>query len=1020
MIFKSKKKLISYIKSARVSHAGTLPGKTTGGKSHVLNITYDVDQTALPSIPISDIILTLSDTKISVMSPKISLSSNSQIARNILALNANIRAANSNTKTSAYGKKESGVSFAGNKNLNISYNLLDPFYSRSEKLKNIQKFLDRKIDENVNAADYSGINTAKVSYGTRQTIKMVRMGNQSAQKKSIKTPQVSIRSEGVSAKVLVVNNSRNTNPDLDMESLTNSAGYPYSSGGDFNRSALGDQGKNIFLDLGYYNSFPDHVDPMSDLVNQGISTLTLDKFSGRNVNKGDSAGEILYEDACYYSATIDKIDPAKSALVAPIVDTGINSTIGVKSSSRFEENIKSASKKQMKVSNRQITIKNSCNLITRPTVLDYNDIPNGESFPISSLEAATYATVSQMIPINSAYASSYNVIYANISVYTTDGKVVQDYDFEIPMGTILNESDIPIEPPSIGSAVSKNGIVTLEIKQIDKKATGIEVYARHITRRFQNSLENPWQKITDVNISSEDGSFFVDHAAETSATLIYRAIAKTGSRKSSNFGSTISQPIDGFGKSLSEKVASASIYATIDTNGNVEVVATNITGGSQSINLVRRNLSLFENNFTPIPNVDQSQFVNTGGTATFIDSQAQDGYLYEYTISSISFDGVESINPTSTILEYTIPSKEVSLSVGSHTALQGISTMYSNVAIPVETKFQSDQDAIISKIINASGVSKESIEIIPDIMSRASQITGTLITRLNETTGDSAYLGFFPSGDIENQKNPVFIDAGDEAANISPPQIGKKYRYIFEAVLGDISSIVEDSKFREQRSTGSGKSSLRSSVAEINLQKERNKNDLTFTNDASSGLTPDPKNPNRPDKFFNSRTLGRGRDAGTLVIPKSSTSQEIESGRTGVYSTVFVDLSDNSVPTVTKASCRTRSDGNVIIEWSVKDNKNIDHFLVQETRYGNSSVSLSAHNNPSKGKYVIIDPFSRSRPGSVSYSIIPVDINYKKGEPFPAGSVVIYPESLHAITVSKDMPDQLATSNKGTDQYPEI
>ena len=116
MIFKNKKKLVSYIKSVSVSHAGSLPGKTTGGKSHVLNITYRVDQAGAPPVGISDIILTLSDVKFSVSSPKIKFSPTRQTARDIQSLNANIRAANSNTKTSAYGKKMSGVSFSGNKN----------------------------------------------------------------------------------------------------------------------------------------------------------------------------------------------------------------------------------------------------------------------------------------------------------------------------------------------------------------------------------------------------------------------------------------------------------------------------------------------------------------------------------------------------------------------------------------------------------------------------------------------------------------------------------------------------------------------------------------------------------------------------------------------------------------------------------------------------------------------------------------------------------------------------------------
>lgn len=1017
MIFKNNKKLVSYIKLINVSHAGSLPGKTMGGKSHVLNITYKVDQAATPSTGISDIILTISDTKSTVMSPNIKFSSNGKTINDIQSLNANIRAANSSTKTSAYGKRVSKVSFAGNKNLNISFNLLDPFYSRSEKKENTLRFIDRKIDEKQSSAGYAGINSPKVMYGTRESIKLIKPGKQSIEKKSKKANSVSIRTEGSSARVLFTNNSRKGSDRLGLEALTNAAGYPYSSEGEHSLEALGTQNQSVTLDLGYYNNIPGVSDPTGTLIEQGSSTIASDRFGVRNTNAGPGVEKVLYSDACYSSVTIDKIDPAKSALISPIVDTGISSTLGIKSSCDIQKNIKSSSKKHISKSNNQKIIKNSCNTITRLEMRDYNDIPQAQSFPVVTQEAASYANVSQLIPINSAYASSYNMIYANISVYTTGGKVIQDYDFEIPMGTILSDSDIPIEPPLISSHVSRNGTISLEIKQVDKKADGIEVYARPITRSFQHSRENPWQKITDVQITSSEGAFIVDHKAETSSPIVYRAIAKTKNRKSCNFGSTVGHAIDNLGKSLDICIFSASLYSIINSKGSVEVVATNIQGGTQSISLLRKNLSLFEKDFTLVQNTNQAQFINTGDTITFIDTTVQEGNLYEYTLSSMSFDGIERINTTSTVLEYMLPMGDVTLSVGNPTALKGTSSTTSNVAIPVSTKMSTDQDVFISNMVNKSKIEKNKIDKVSDLSSNSDQITGVLINRLNETTGKSAYLGFYPSGESDES---VFIDKGDSSSNIPTPAIGSKYRYIFEAVLSNIAAVVDDAAFREALPGGSTSLDTASASSQIKLQKQRDRNDLTFTNDASSGMVPDPLNPNRPEKFFNARTIGRGIDAGTIVLPKSSTAQEIETGRTGRYASVFIDLSDTGTPTVRKASCRIRSDGNIMIEWSVKDNKNIDHFLIQETRYGNSSVSLAAHNNPHKGRYCIIDPFARSRPGSVSYSIIPVDINYRKGEPFSAGSITIYPEDLHAVSVSKDLPDPLTTSNAGSYQYPEI
>ncbi|HAI41088.1 MAG TPA: hypothetical protein DCM40_24760 [Maribacter sp.] len=319
----------------------------------------------------------------------------------------------------------------------------------------------------------------------------------------------------------------------------------------------------------------------------------------------------------------------------------------------------------------------------------------------------------------------------------------------------------------------------------------------------------------------------------------------------------------------------------------------------------------------------------------------------------------------------------------------------------------------ISQLFENSGISQDDLDLIPDIATKVDESLGVIINRIDETTGETAYIGFFP---LSREGSNVFIDKGDASLNIPTPTVGHVYKYVMEAVVLDLQSIVSDSKVRDSGQI-QGADSKKS---EIRAQIQRNKNDLTFTNDATSGVTPDPKNPNRPEKFFNKRTLGRGLDAGVILVPANSTPQEIDLARTGVYTVATVDLTVKVKPTISKGSCRVRSDGKVRIEWSAQNTDYIDHFLIKEIRYGSSRVCLSAHNISNKGKYSIIDFNARHTPGTVTYSIVPVSLEYQMGDEYIIGSVNILPENINSIPVTKDLPVDLLTSNRGSFEYPEI
>jgi len=1007
MIFKKKNTSHSYFKLIKVYHAGSLPGKTSGGKSHVINLEYLVDLSRSPPDGVSKIMLSISDRKPRVITPNIKVSSDKRFSESIQSLNANLRSVNSNTAFSSLGFGVSDISLVDKRNLNMSVALLDPFFSRGVQKGNVEKFAAKKSDERDRPTSLSALNSSEVKYGKKNALRLKKAGN--SIKKSASPVRVS--TEGVAAKVSLGTRFFSNIVDSDIEALTNQGGYARSHDGTYSAASVGDERRSVLLSISDQLKTPGVSNPMDNLIEKAINQVSLGRAFQSPPSNGQSSARAVYSEACFSSIIEDKVDPAKSAIVPPITLSGEGTLTGELPSNKNLEDTRRESKRQISISKNQELIKEENSFISNPRIREMSDIP-AESLVLETYQKVdSTGMVSQMIPINSAYASSYNTLYANVQVYSCSGACVQDYDFEIPMRQIISDNNLPSVPPTISSYPLRPGIVGIEVVQNDKNATGVDVYCRNVSRISGKSEK--WKKLAELSLNSSQNRVQIEHTPDTGCTILYRAVAKTKEKKSCNFGSTICQSEDVFKKATQEAKVDGSICAIINEDKNIEVTISNIKGGFQHIDLRRRDLTNFEKRFARISfSGDQSGFVNTGGEISFVDTHVEEGHVYEYKAFSTSFDGIGRELFRTAVIEYMSPATDVTLSVKNPTPVKGPRATTANVAIPVSVKFSSDQNSFISEMLSSAGFSKEELSLIPDIINQANQASGVMINRIDQSTGESAYLGFFPTG---LESSPIFIDKGDSSVNIPAPVVGRRYKYVFEAVILDLATVVEEAKFRD-----AGQDYLSSISAELNTQIQRNKNSLKLTNDTTAGLTPDPKNPNRPSKSLNRRTLGRGMDAGVILPPVTSTVQEIELGRTGVYSVVEADLTTRFKPTISRSSCRIRSDGHVVIEWSVRDTKNIDHFLIKESRFGNTRVCLSAHNISNKGKYSIVETGARSMPGSVSYSIVPVGMDYTMGEEHFVGSVVIQPDNIDTITVTKDLPNGLATSNEGSFQNPEI
>ncbi|HAI41086.1 MAG TPA: hypothetical protein DCM40_24750, partial [Maribacter sp.] len=224
------------------------------------------------------------------------------------------------------------ISFPDKKNLNTSFSLLDPFSSDSKKKNNLGEFINRKIDEGADRdfSVFKGMTSPFVKYGQRFS---PRLTSTSDSNSGVPSP-ISISSEGVVASVHISPETLSDIVDLEAEALSSMGGYPYSSDGSFNRAALGPPTQVSKISLSNQERVPGVSSPIQYALSEARNKVIFDRFNQSESGTQNIFSKKGYTEACFLSAIEDKIDPAKSAIIPPIISPGAEPITGEKLSDR--------------------------------------------------------------------------------------------------------------------------------------------------------------------------------------------------------------------------------------------------------------------------------------------------------------------------------------------------------------------------------------------------------------------------------------------------------------------------------------------------------------------------------------------------------------------------------------------------------------------------------------------------------------------------------------------------------------
>lgn len=496
----------------------------------------------------------------------------------------------------------------------------------------------------------------------------------------------------------------------------------------------------------------------------------------------------------------------------------------------------------------------------------------------------------------------------------------------------------PRKPPIVTIAKSEvSSRVNLEIKQLDRGATSVQVFKKNV-----------FNSVTDIEDYTLMGTFNVRHNEQSllvpvemprNSVAIYRVVpvGSLGTIGNEYTNVVIKPP-----RYRSIK-AVALVAQSIETGILVE--ARKIPPNVVAIEFQVLNKTLFEKTYRNVSGdvifIDDA--AKTADHVTALDSSTVPGHVYEYVARLIYRDGSSERSGNATI-EFNQPApgrvdtRITNLSV-SHTPEP-------TVRFNLLTEIVDTNQDIIKALLNRQDI----FEQFKDDVMREREFLKNLIAhnvqRVDLTTGAREDFGVVTVLNFDDEllrKNQ----------SIPPLKLGHKYRYEVTALLRSPESMFE---------------TLQKSVTDSITKKP-----YTFS----------------PSKFMHPIALKRGVLVTTSGLKTRFSKEAMSHGAIGATESIEVSFDESAARVVDASAARFDQSLNVIT-WKLQGSiDQVDHFLIMKEVHGVRTIVGKAHSEFSYGNCQYLHQISKRDEGSLVYVIVPVFNDYKIGAGIFTNAVIV-------------------------------
>jgi hypothetical protein len=484
--------------------------------------------------------------------------------------------------------------------------------------------------------------------------------------------------------------------------------------------------------------------------------------------------------------------------------------------------------------------------------------------------------------------------------------------------------------------------VNLEVKQLDKNATQVDVYRKTINRASIEDLQ--YSIVGSYQLKNVNQSLLIQTDKPSSSTYVYRIIPTNDSgTQCSEFTNCVVRPTS------YKEIKTLSLVATPIELG-IKLEAQKIPYNVVSIEFVVRNLTAHQKIFTNVGNdiflIDDS--IRNLDYISVIDNNALPGNVYEYAARLIYKSGINEYAGCAVVEAATqtpgkVDTKIKDLLIQSVND-NGIDTV--DVTFNIETTIVDTDLDIVKGLL----IKQDMYELFKGDVEREREFLKSLIAhnvqRVNLTTGLRENFGTVVNGqfsDLQLRKNQAII----------PLNLTHKYRYEVTVLLRASETMFET------------------------LVKDRidpvTKKSYSF----------------KPAKSLHPVTLDRGMIVSFAGLKIRYSKDQLSFGTIGSIETIDVTF-DKQQTTITNATAQVFDKFMNVITWKVEGSiSNVDHFIIMKEVNGVRSIVGKAHSEFLHGNCTYTHVITRHDVGVYKYVILPIFNDYNVGIPASTNQVSI-------------------------------
>ena len=502
----------------------------------------------------------------------------------------------------------------------------------------------------------------------------------------------------------------------------------------------------------------------------------------------------------------------------------------------------------------------------------------------------------------------------------------------------------PKIPPILNAVSSdKIGKNTLEIKQIDTNALGVNLY-RKIFKKNVQQVDAGYTFIGKIPLTTADGYKTVDDLVANANPIIYRAIPYGQNDKiSAEFGSVVAKSVKMPYKSgNSHRKASFATLSYEFTNSGIVVEISNIPPGPNSIVLFKQDLSTKQ----PVRYVDTPRALNSKGSETvvFKDTNVLKGRVYQYTYKFIYRDGQEEFGANSLTIEYTPETSNiVNTTIVNPRVVEQGNTL--DVQFTLDSSFVDKGEDAVKNALTQQGLSQFFDSSIKQ--ENLQNLIGYGIIRTNLTTGEVEDFGIITTKEFSDTKFGT-------VKNVKPVTSGYEYQYSVSTFFRSPITLLENY------------------VANVVVESNQDRN-YSY----------------KPFEWLHPITLTEGNAVTPRSLLRNHAKTQFSFGEVGSITKTTLSVS-SVLPSVYSATAIKINSKLIKIQWKVQGvATKIDHFIVMIEVLGMRSVVGKCHNISDSNYFEFFDQLTDGEKGALTYYLIPVYYDYSRGKEIQTNKVLL-------------------------------